>query len=274
MTEAILLANPVSEYSVIFMNRLRSFLYFFLFATVVPLASIKAHDTRVYEMRTYYANEGKLDDLIARFRDHTTGLFAKHGIENVGYWVPKDNPDNKLIYIIAFPSRLDQESMWKSFQADPDWKAAAKASSKNGRLIKKIEAVFMQTTEYSMPVKKIQADPERLFELRTYICKDGMRRHLDARFRDHTIGLFEKHGIENIAYFHPMADQDGGTSTLIYIVAHESEGGREEAFEDQRADEDWKTAAAASRERAGGGMVVEGGVTGELIVPTNFSAMK
>ena len=51
----------------------------------------------------------------------------------------------------------------------------------------------MQTTEYSMPIKKIQASPERLFELRTYICNEGMRRHLDARFRDHTIGLFDKH---------------------------------------------------------------------------------
>lgn len=250
-----------------------SSLFFFL-VIVVSLASLQAHDTRVYELRTYYANEGKLDDLVARFRDHTTALFAKHGIENVGYWVPKYNPDNKLIYIIAFPSRLDQESMWKSFQADPDWKAAAKASSKNGRLIKKIEAVFMQTTEYSMPIKKIQASPERLFELRTYICNEGMRRHLDARFRDHTIGLFDKHGIENIAYFHPMPDQEGGTSTLIYIVAHESEEGREEAFGNQREDEDWKSAAAASVERAGGRMVIEGGVTGELLVPTDFSAMK
>jgi hypothetical protein len=274
MNEVILLAKTALENLVGSMNKLRSFLHFLLFATVVPLATTKAHDTRVYEMRTYYANEGKLDDLIARFRDHTTGLFAKHGIENVGYWVPKNNPDEKLIYIIAFPSRLDQESMWKSFQEDPEWKAAAKASSKNGRLIEKIEAVFIQTTEYSMPLKKIQASPERLFELRTYICKDGMRRHLDARFRDHTIGLFDKHGIENIAYFHPMADQDGGTSTLIYIVAHESQGGREEAFGNQREDEDWKLAAAASRERAGGGMVIEGGVISELIVPTDFSAMK
>ena len=256
------------------MKKMRLSPLFFFLVIVFSLASLQAHDTRVYELRTYYANEGKLDDLVARIRDHTTALFAKRGIENVGYWVPKDNPDNKLIYIIAFPSRLDQESMWKSFQADPDWKAAAKASSKNGRLIKKIEAVFMQTTEYSMPIKKIQASPERLFELRTYICNEGMRRHLDARFRDHTIGLFDKHGIENIAYFHPMPDQEGGTSTLIYIVAHESEEGREEAFGNQREDEDWKSAAAASVERAGGRMTIEGGVTGELFVPTDFSAMK
>ncbi len=241
---------------------------------VIPLHSLQAHDTRVYEMRTYYAQEGKLDDLIARFRDHTTGLFERHGIENVGYWVPKDNTENKLVYLLAFPSRLDQESMWKAFQEDPDWKAAARASSKNGRLIKSIESVFMQTTDYSMPIKKIQASPERLFEIRTYICKEGKRRHLDARFRDHTIGLFAKHGIENLVYFHPMADQEGATSTLIYMIAHESEEARETSFANQRADEDWITARDASLERAGGGMVIQGGVTGELFVPTDFSAMK
>ncbi len=256
------------------MINIRLFSCIFLLVSVIPFASVRGHDTRAYELRTYYANEGKLDDLVARFRDHTTVLFAKHGIENVGYWVPKDNPENQLIYIIAFPSRLDQESMWKSFQEDPDWRAVARASSKNGRLVKKIESVFMQTTEYSMPIKKIQASPERLFELRTYICNEGMRRHLDARFRDHTIGLFEKHGIENIAYFHPMPDQEGGASTLIYIVTHESEEGREVAFGNQREDEDWKAAAAASVERAGGRMVIEGGVTGQLLVPTDFSAMK
>jgi hypothetical protein len=256
------------------MNYLRLLSFIFLLGAVNPLGLLHAHDTRVYEIRTYYANDGKLDDLVARFRDHTTSLFAKHGIENVGYWVPKNNPDNKLIYIIAFPSRMDQESMWKSFQADPDWKAAAKASSKNGRLIKKIEAVFMQTTEYSMPIKKIKATPERLFELRTYICNEGKRRHLDARFRNHTIGLFEKHGIENIAYFHPTADQEGGANTLIYIVAHEDEEQREVAFGNQRADEDWKSAATASVERAGGRLTIEGGVTGELLVPTDFSDMQ
>ena len=93
------------------MINIRLFSCIFLLVSVIPFASVRGHDTRAYELRTYYANEGKLDDLVARFRDHTTVLFAKHGIENVGYWVPKDNPENQLIYIIAFPSRLDQESM-------------------------------------------------------------------------------------------------------------------------------------------------------------------
>lgn len=251
-----------------------TFLFVIISILFVSSLSVNAHDTRAYEMRTYYAQEGKLDDLIARFRDHTCTLFERHGIENVGYWVPQDNTENKLVYIIAFPSRLDRESMWKAFQEDPDWKAAARASSKNGRLITKIESVWLETTDYSMPVKKIQASPDRLFELRTYVANDGKLNHLDARFRDHTIGLFEKHGIENIVYFHPMADQKGATNTLIYLVAHESVEGRKAAFGKFGKDEDWKSAKAFSEERAGGSLTIKGGVKGELLVPTDFSSIK
>ncbi|MDA0349590.1 MAG: NIPSNAP family protein [Verrucomicrobia bacterium] len=233
-----------------------------------------AHDTRVFEMRTYFANEGKLDDLLARFRDHTCALFAKHGIENIGYWVPKDNADNTLVYIIAYPSRLDQEVMWRAFLDDPNWKAAYKASTTNGKLVNKVERVFMNATEYSMPIKKIQSDPARLFELRTYTANEGKLNHLDARFSDHTIGLFAKHGIENIAYFHPMADQEGATNTLIYIVAHKDEALRTTAFDGFRKDEDWVVARAASEERAGGGLTIQGGVKSQFLLPTDFSPMR
>ena len=43
---------------------------------------------KVFELRTYTTNEGKLDALQARFRDHTTRIFKKHHMTNVGYWVP------------------------------------------------------------------------------------------------------------------------------------------------------------------------------------------
>src|SRR5712691_3208432 len=84
-------------------------------------APASAQDGRVFEMRTYYAAPGKLDALNARFRDHTVKLFEKHGITNIGYWVPIDNPDSKLIYILAYPSRDARDKSWKEFLADPDW---------------------------------------------------------------------------------------------------------------------------------------------------------
>src|SRR3954447_7555902 len=119
----------------------------------IAMASLptKAAETanRCFEMRTYYAAEGKLDDLNARFRDHTCALFEKHGIKNIGYWMPQDNPDRKLIYLLAYPSREARDTAWKAFGADPEWKKAAKDSEKNGKLVNKVEQRFLTPTDYS-----------------------------------------------------------------------------------------------------------------------------
>src|SRR5438876_9294355 len=95
-------------------------------------------DERVYELRTYYAAPGKLDALNARFRDHTCKLFEKHGMTNVGYWTPIDNPDNKLIYIVAHKDRDAAKQSWSKFIADPDWQKAHKESEKAGKMVNKI----------------------------------------------------------------------------------------------------------------------------------------
>ena len=106
---------------------------------------------RFFEMRTYYANDGKMDALNARFRDHTNKLFQKHGIDLVGYWQPVDKKD-VLVYILAYPSREAREKSWKAFSADPDWQAAKKKSEENGGLVGKVESVYMTPTDYS-PIK-------------------------------------------------------------------------------------------------------------------------
>jgi hypothetical protein len=109
---------------------------------------------RIFEMRTYTAADGKLDALNARFRDHTNKLFQKHGIELVGYWTPTDGEKSKntLIYILAYPDRESATKSWKDFQADPDWQRARDASEKDGKLVAKVESVFMKPTDYS-PIK-------------------------------------------------------------------------------------------------------------------------
>ena len=114
-----------------------------------------AKDSRCFEMRTYYAAPGKLEALNARFRDHTCALFKKHGMENVGYWIPADadkGATNKLVYIIAHKSREEAKKSWAAFSTDPDWKKAQKESEVNGKLVEKVESVFLGATDYS-PVK-------------------------------------------------------------------------------------------------------------------------
>jgi NIPSNAP len=106
---------------------------------------------RFFEMRTYYAAPGKLDDLDARFRDHTNKLFQKHGMELVGYWHPVDKKD-VLVYILAYPSREAREKAWKEFNADAEWQSAKNKSEENGKLVNKAESVYMTPTDYS-PIK-------------------------------------------------------------------------------------------------------------------------
>src|SRR5579863_4105421 len=67
----------------------------------------KKVETRVFEMRTYYAEPGKMKALHARFRDHTNALFKKHGMDIIGFWVPIDpkEAEEKLVYILAYPSK-------------------------------------------------------------------------------------------------------------------------------------------------------------------------
>jgi len=106
---------------------------------------------RFFEMRTYYAAEGKADALDARFRNHTNKLFQKHGMDLVGYWHPVEKP-NVLVYILAYPSRDAREKSWKDFNNDPEWKAAKSKSEEGGTLVTKVDSVFMTPTDYS-PIK-------------------------------------------------------------------------------------------------------------------------
>jgi hypothetical protein len=115
-----------------------------------PVASAQQKN-RVFEIRTYTTNEGKLDALNARFRDHTMTIFKRHGIENIGYWVPQDTP-NTLVYIVAHQSREQAKKNWAEFGADPEWVKARTESEANGKIVAKVESVFADPTEYS-PIK-------------------------------------------------------------------------------------------------------------------------
>ncbi|MHB8972051.1 MAG: NIPSNAP family protein [Pirellulaceae bacterium] len=114
-------------------------------------AEDKSAATKVYELRTYKTNPGKLDALHARFRDHTCKLFQKHGIELVGFWTPTEGDEAKdtLVYIVAFPSVEAQKQAWKAFGDDPDWKKAKADSEKNGVLVKTVTSQNLTATDYS-----------------------------------------------------------------------------------------------------------------------------
>jgi len=120
----------------------------------VSAADTPATDHRVFELRKYYAMPGKLDALHARFRDNTNRIFAKHGMQIIGFWVPTNGPDaNKaLVYILAFPSAEAQTKSWADFQKDPEWVKAKADSEKDGKLVDHVDSTLMTPTDYS-PIK-------------------------------------------------------------------------------------------------------------------------
>jgi hypothetical protein len=228
-------------------------------------------DSRVFEMRTYHTNPGKLDALHARFRDHTKALFEKHGITNIGYWTPIQNPDGKLIYVLAYPSREARDVSWKEFSADPDWVKARTASEVDGKLVAKVDQLFLSATDFSPAVQPSVGSGERVFELRTYTTTPGNLPILHERFRDHTIALFAKHGITNLFYWQLLPDQPAAANTLVYMLAHPSEEAAKTNFAAFRADPDWIAAKKASEEKGGGSLTIPDGVKSVFLKATDYS---
>src|ERR1039457_1511241 len=249
------------------------------FALVTAVAAFTAGaaaaaNTRCYEMRIYYASPGKLDALNSRFRDHTCKLFENHGMGNIGYWLPITNTENKLVYLLAYPSRDAREKSWKEFMADPDWQTAAKESEKDGKLVLRADSVFLSATDFSPAIKPSSATETRVFELRTYTASPGNLDNLLARFRDHTLKLFEKNAMTSFGYWTPTEKKDGAGEKLIYLLAHKSQEAAAESFRDFRADADWIAVKKASEDKAGGSLTVQNGVKSEFLVPMDYSPTK
>jgi NIPSNAP len=116
-----------------------------------PSPSLKS-GSRLFELRTYYAPPGKLEDLHKRFRDHTLSIFAKHGMTVEGFWGPvykKDGSDNKLVYLMSFKDRAERDAKWKEFATDPEWQKVSKESEANGKIVEKVESLFLFNTDYA-----------------------------------------------------------------------------------------------------------------------------
>jgi len=109
------------------------------------------NSTTVYELRVYHVYDGKLEDLLRRFRDHTTKLFEKHGIKNIAYWTPTDEPlkGKTLVYVLAHPSREAATANWQAFRDDPEWQSIRDKSEANGKLVEKIDSTYLVLTDFS-----------------------------------------------------------------------------------------------------------------------------
>lgn len=254
---------------------------------ILPLESAQATDTAaVYELRIYTAHPGRLPDVLARFRNHTCALFERHGIVNIGYWTelqPKgveragteQKDGDKLYYVLKHKSRAAAEASWAAFRADPEWIKARAASEENGPIVQTIESTFLAAADFS-PEKLIssgkKAGKNRVFELRTYTTNEGKLDTLNTRFREYTIALFAKHGMTNLAYWHPTDADKGASNTLIYILAHKDRDAAAKSWADFGADPEWVKVRDASE--ANGKILIENGVKSVFLTATDFSVAK
>lgn len=113
--------------------------------------SSSAQNQKVFELRTYTATPGNLDKLHARFRDHTTRIFNKHGMEVVGYWSPTSEEESMdtMVYMLEHASRDAARNSWSAFIQDPEWSEVAAASNADGEILAGIESKYLIATDYS-----------------------------------------------------------------------------------------------------------------------------
>jgi len=223
---------------------------------------------RLYEMRVVEAAPGRLDALLSRCRDQETTLLARHGIGVLGVFVPTgDNPGRKIVSVLAHPGREARDAAWKSLHEDPAWRTLLAESEKDGPLIANATATLLRTTDYSPAYDAARAARPRVVELRTYRATPGNLAALNARFRDHTVKLFETHGMTNLIYWNLPPDEPGADRMLVYLLAHDSEEAAKKSFGGFRQDPAWVAARTASETRAGGSLTEkEGGVRSEFLV--------
>jgi hypothetical protein len=220
-----------------------------------------------FEMRTYTVHEGKMSDLIQRFQNHTRALFTKHGIENVAYFLSEEEPQKKLTFILGYPSASERDIRWNNFANDPEWKAVAAASEANGKIVQKVDQVFMEWAKGLNAAKAPR--PSGIFQLRTYHLLPGRLDAIQTRFRDHTQALFEKQGLSNYPYWITV-EKDGAQPKLVYLIGHLTKDEFNAAFGRFVADPEWIRVRDASE---ASGKIIEK-IDAVFFTALPFSAMK
>jgi hypothetical protein len=233
-------------------------------------------DYTQYELTVFTAKPGKLAAVHDWLRAHHEDVFAKNGATNIAYFTPTGpNPDNKILAIHRYPSLPALLKTSRAIKADPLWKPMDTAENAPDSLLESTTTVRLKPTDYSPEFPLTESQPPRVFELRTYTCPSPEKLfYLHDRFREHTMKLFAKHGMENLVYWQPM-DGEQWDVQLAYLLSHKSEAAAKESFASFRADPDWLAAKKASEEKAGGSLTnAERGVVSEFLEATEYSPLK
>ncbi len=246
-------------------------------APAVPRRMIHEYHQPLYEFQVMQAAPGKLDALHARLRDHQIPLMEEHGLTTLAVFVPSgENPDG-LVYLVLVANALSGMTEGVSgFREDPKWLEVLAETDTGGKLVVREARERLNRIYWSPKFPPDENSPEpRVFELRTYTSPDHFKHlALRRRFRDHTMKLFEKHGMTNIVYWTPEVNPDNATR-LIYLLGHESTEAAKESFAAFRQDPEWLEVKKQSEEMARGSLTTEkNGVVSQFLVATEYSPLQ
>lgn len=262
----------------------------FLFLTAPTFAPAAERETRLFELRVYYAAPGKLDAMNSLFRDHALARFEKHGMTNIGYFMPIDNPERKLFCFLAFKDYAARKAAWSAFEADPEWQRVREES---GKVVEKVHEFLLTATDYSPVVTPLASENGRVFELRPCTLRAGCLEALNDRFRTYTLKMFAKYDIGGVGYWTLATGPDipspqrGALKDLGFLVRDDqkpeevvliclhdlpSVEARRKFFGAMVADPAWKKVLADTEAKAGGApLTVRGGVVMIMTKPTDYS---
>jgi hypothetical protein len=230
----------------------------------------------LFDLRVLQAAPGKLDALHARLRDHQIPLLEQHGVVTLAVFVPAGENPGQLVYLLTATEGLGPMlEGWAGFRRDPQWAEIAKETNRNGDLVVEEDYDRLVRTSWSPRFPPESPIESGVYELRTYTCPDPDKHiALLERFREHTMKLFEKHGMRNIVYWVPD-ERPASQEQLVYLLGHESREAAKQSFAGFRQDPDWLAAREASEKTAGGSLTVaKTGVVSEFLVPAEYSPLK
>jgi hypothetical protein len=239
--------------------------------TAAPRAMtrVPARETRLFELRTNHAAEGKLEALHERFRDHTIRLLARHGIECVGFWVPRDNGGSNLVVLHAYPSAAARTAAWERFAIDPEWRKLRVRTEADGKLVDQIDEVILTPTEFCPAVAAAADGRKRCYELR--IVRGGNPAAVAARYRDNVLPLLVRHGLTHVGTWTPAGGKMADSIALVSLVCCDSAEAHAKAVRSFRDDPFWSTVLTESD--AGWQSLQDGGDC-LLLAATDYSSLR
>ena len=269
------------------------------FLLVAAVAMAQSPAAKLYELRSYVSEPGRQADVLKLISESGMSMMTKHKLTLVGAWTSVDATDERVFTLISHKDKASCDASWTAFQNDPAWKDAIQKSLVDGKKpVKSFERVFLTVNDYS-PALEVKEVGNRVFELRTYVATKGNLAALNGRFKNHTLGLFNKHGMTNILYcscldgepltctklleaLSPIGKGKGQVdenlpaagNSLVYFITHASPEAAKASFQKFAGDEEWTKALKASEAAAGGPLTVKDGVKSLYLKPTAFSPLK